>query len=100
MSFEETISSLLEAKLAPLVEANRRLTAQVENLRRALPTPLVSIAEASRGLGISKATVRRRIKDGSIPSRRVGRSVRVDLAAVQHPPTEEDALRFVGVTRQ
>jgi len=39
----------------------------------------VSVPEAAVLLGVSERTVWRRIKDGRLPSRRDGRSVRVDL---------------------
>jgi excisionase family DNA binding protein len=82
MTIEETIAAVIEAKLAPLESELRRMSAEVEALRRALPPQLVTLPEAARHLSVSVATVRRRVKDGSIPSRRIGRSVRVDLGGL------------------
>lgn len=96
MTLEESISALLDRKLSPLVEANRKLADTVEALRRALPTDLATPAEAARELGVSTKTVRRRLKDGSLPSRRVGKSVRVDMTAVRHGPSAEDLAKFTG----
>jgi excisionase family DNA binding protein len=94
MTLEETIAGLLQTQLAPLIDANRRMAAELERLRQALPAQLVSVPEAARNLGMSPATIRRRIKDGSIPVRRVGRSIRVDLSAVHKGPTEEEIARL------
>ena len=91
MSFEETLGAIVEAKLAPLRAEISVLAAKVEALRRALPPALVPVPEAAQAIGVSEATVRRRIKDGSIPVRRVGRSVRVDLAALSPPDSAEVA---------
>jgi excisionase family DNA binding protein len=43
-------------------------------------------AEVAARLGISLRTVRRRIADGSLPSVRIGRAVRVRTAALDLPP--------------
>ncbi len=42
-------------------------------------------AEAASRLGISLRTVRRRIADGSLPSVRIGRAVRIPVAALDLP---------------
>jgi excisionase family DNA binding protein len=59
-----------------------RLTIAVEALRGAAPSQLGRVEDVCRVLGISPATVRRRIADGTIPCTRIGRTVRVDLAAL------------------
>jgi excisionase family DNA binding protein len=45
----------------------------------------VTAAEAAARLGISLRTVRRRIADGSLPSVRIGRAVRIPAAALELP---------------
>ncbi len=94
MSIEDTIASLLDSRLAPLVRSNRELAAEVERLRRALPAQLVSVTAAAEALGLDPRTVRRRIEAGDIPARRVGKKLLVDLAAVQHAPEESAVPRL------
>jgi len=45
----------------------------------------LTAAEAAARLGISLRTVRRRIADGSLPSVRIGRAVRIPVAALELP---------------
>lgn len=45
----------------------------------------LNAAEAASRLGISLRTVRRRIADGSLPSVRIGRAVRIPAAALDLP---------------
>ena len=45
----------------------------------------VTAAEAASRLGISLRTVRRRIADGSLPSVRIGRAVRIPMTAIDLP---------------
>ena len=59
-----------------LYERIEALTAAVQRLT---PPKLVSVADAAIALGCSQKTVRRRVKSGHLPSKRVGRAVRVDL---------------------
>jgi excisionase family DNA binding protein len=67
-------ASLLHAEI-------RRLAASVEMMRAALPPLLVTMDVAAETLGVSLSTIRRMISAGDLPSRRLGRSVRVDLSA-------------------
>ena len=46
----------------------------------------LTAAEAGSRLGISLRTVRRRIADGSLPSARIGRAVRIPTGALELPP--------------
>jgi len=39
--------------------------------------PLLSVADVAERLNVSEKTVRRQIKDGSLPSHRVGRNLRI-----------------------
>ena len=59
----------------------RRLAEKIDALSSRLPPLLAPIPDAAEILGVSVSTVRRGIRDGSIPYRRIGRSVRVDLSA-------------------
>lgn len=61
----------------------RLLRDQVDALRRNSPPQLVTVAEAAKLLGLSVRTVSRHIKSGEIPTRRIGRSVRVDLGQLR-----------------
>ncbi len=47
----------------------------------------LTAAETAARLGISVRTVRRRIADGSLPSVRIGRAVRIPAAALHLPAT-------------
>jgi len=59
-----------------------RLILAVEQLRAATPSVLGRPEDAMRILGVSRPTFWRLVKAGKIPCQRVGRSVRVDLAAL------------------
>lgn len=80
MTIEETISSVIAARIQPLVEELRRVSGELTALRRALPPQLMSMREAAAQLGVSLSTVRRQVKSGELPCRRIGRAVRVDLS--------------------
>jgi excisionase family DNA binding protein len=43
-----------------------------------------SIAEIAEAYDISTKTVRRRIADGSLPARRLGRLIRIDVEAAEN----------------
>jgi excisionase family DNA binding protein len=79
------VAALLDvpATVTELRAELRELRAEVATLRRALPPTLASIPEAAAHLGVSIATMRRRVRAGDVPSLRVGRSVRVDVGALQ-----------------
>lgn len=78
MSFEDTIGAIVEAAVARAVAP---LAAEVARLRQEAEKPL-SIEQAAARLGISERTVRRRVKDGSLPATRVGARVLVQVGAV------------------
>ncbi len=98
MTVEETIALAIKMQLAPLHTRIDRLTTAVEALRKALPPALVPVREAAQALGVSEITIRRRISEGLIPTVRIGRSVRVDLAALRAPDPDEVA-RLANVAR-
>ena len=92
MTFEEILSALLEAKLAPLRADLRALAQAIESMQRTLPPVLVPVREAAQMLGVSEVTVRRQIRDHLLSVRRIGRSVRVDMTALR-PLTDEEVER-------
>lgn len=89
MSFEDTIAAVLDGRLAPLRLELQRLSAEVSDLRHALPPLLVSVPIAAERLGVSLSTARRRVRDGDWPVRRDGRRVLVDLGALRPKSAEE-----------
>jgi len=91
VTVEDVIAAAVAAKVVPLVDEVRRLVDVVTELRRILPSPLVTIEQAAEATGLSVSTIRRGIKAGTIPARKIGRSVRVDLAALKPLTTDEVA---------
>jgi excisionase family DNA binding protein len=105
MSAEHLLAGLASLADVPgaLASVERRLARieeKLEALRLSQPPTLVTPQEAAIHLGVSLSTVRRGIRDGSIPSRRVGhRSVRVDLGALR-PPTSHQAAAAAFTLRK
>ena len=99
MSVDTALAAVVADAVAPLATEIRELRATVEALRAASPPTLVTVGEACRVTGLSPATVRRRIADGTIPSRRIGRSVRVDLATLRGPTPEQVAQQAAEARR-
>ena len=77
MSFEETMAAVVEAAVKRAVEPLRA------ELRRLAPPQLLTVEQAAERLGVSTATVRRRIKDGELPATKTGRQYRVDADALR-----------------
>lgn len=99
MTLEETLAAIVEAKVAPFRQDVRRLTEELTSLRHALPPTLLTVVEAAKALGVSVATVRRRVKDGSLPLRRVGRLIRVDLGGLR-PKTDAEVVDLATRARR
>jgi excisionase family DNA binding protein len=101
-TFEDTIAALLEAKLTPMKQELVRVNQALETMQRMLPPQLLTVAQAAAALKISTSTVRRRMKDGSLPCRRISKNVvRVDMSALNGPSENEvmrirEELRRVG----
>jgi excisionase family DNA binding protein len=99
MTLEDAFASVLEAKLTPILLEMRQLAAAINSMNRCLPPALLDPGEAAKALGVSLSTVRRRIKDGTLPVRRIGRSLRVDLSAL-NPPAERDVICLAEVAKR
>jgi len=84
--------------LRSLVAEVAALRAEVASLRSTLPPALVTLAEAAERLGVSVRTLRRRVKDGTLPVRRIGRSLRVDLDALR-PASPDEVERQARAAR-
>jgi excisionase family DNA binding protein len=85
-TFEGELAERVAACLAPLLL--ERIEAALD---RRLPPQLGSVAEVCRATGLSAATVRRRIADGSFASTKVGGRVLVDLSSFRPTETAEIA---------
>ncbi len=89
-----TAADLATARdVAAVLAEIRELRAELAELRRSQPPRLVSVAVASAQLGISPCSVRRHVADGTLPSRRIGGRVLVDLSAAQPAADAEIAQR-------
>lgn len=88
MSIEADLAATLAASTEALREV-RRMAEELAMLRRSLPAPTGTIDDAARCWGLSVSSVRRAIKRGDVPVRRVGRRVLVDLS---HRPLGGDAV--------
>lgn len=60
-------------------------------IRRGSTTKLLSPKEAALTLGISERSVRRRIKEGSLPKVKIGKLIRVDLSRLPHEDGEGES---------
>ena len=71
--------------LLDLAAHMQRLEIAVRSLEARLPPQLVTVEEAAARLSVSVKTIRRRLQRREWPHIRVGRQIRIDLAAL--PPT-------------
>jgi excisionase family DNA binding protein len=76
----------------------RLLDEKLDPIRRALPPSLVSIEDAAGILGVSVATVRRRVKAREYPTKRVGRQIKIDATAL-HPEREAEIVDLAARVR-
>lgn len=74
------------------------IVARLDRLESRLPPALVDVPTAGERLGCSASTIRRRVRDGTLPVVRVGRSVRIDLAALR-PPSDEQIAELAREAR-
>lgn len=85
--------------LAAILDRLERIEGELVALRRAAGPRLVTVAEAAEALGVSTRTVARWIRAGEVPVRRIGRSVRVDLAALR-PLGDADVAQLAHAARE
>lgn len=74
--------------LYPCLQVGNRMLVDVDALREILTDEgnranLIGTAELSMRIGLSESTIRRAVNDGWMPSVRVGRHMKFDLAKVQ-----------------
>jgi excisionase family DNA binding protein len=97
--FTSAIATALRSEVEPLRAEVARLTSEVAALREASsPVTFITMDEAAERLGISLSTVRRRIRAGEIPARKIGRNVRVDVKALR-PLSEDEVARLAREAR-
>jgi excisionase family DNA binding protein len=82
-TLEDTLGTLLDARLAPLRSDLERVSAELAAVRRALPPLLLPLKEAAKHMHVSEKTARRRVRSGEWPARRDGRKLLVDLSALR-----------------
>jgi len=73
----------LPAQVGAVIRELRQLQQEVRELRQALPAMLVPMEEAARQLHVDYSTMRRWVRKGSVPSVKVGNTVRVDLRGLR-----------------
>jgi excisionase family DNA binding protein len=66
-----------------LLRAIEALRAEVRYLRDALPSTLVDLPAAAKAMNVSPWTFRRYVAAGTVPFRRVGRTLRLQLSALK-----------------
>ncbi|MGC9984755.1 MAG: excisionase family DNA-binding protein [Polyangia bacterium] len=89
MTVETTIADAVAARLVPEVAriVRTELAAQIAALHApaAQEPELLSVREFAKRAGISPCTTRRRIADNSLPSVRIGGSIRIPASALKPP---------------
>lgn len=88
MTIDSAITEAVAVAMAPVLAELRALRTEVARLASlaapAAPEPsMLSIRRFAERAGLSTCTVRRRLKDGSLPSVRVGGAVRIPASALQ-----------------
>ena len=73
----------LPRRVAALETLHREMIAEIRAIRRALPPTLLPVEDAARVLHVSSGTVRRRVKDGTLPSVRLRGRVLIDVSRIQ-----------------
>ena len=76
---EDTIAVVVEAAVRRAVAPHE---AEIAKLRGESDADGVTIPEAARRLSLSQRTVERRVRDGTLPSIKVGRARRVKMGTI------------------
>jgi len=94
-------------ELLEAIREDEKLRLELAAALVAEPSPaLITIAEYARRRSISQSTVRAAIRDGRLPSSRIGRAIRIDTRAEIAEPghvrprikrTEDRAARALGL---
>jgi excisionase family DNA binding protein len=98
VTIEDAIRAAVAEEVAPLRADLARVEEKLAAVARAAPLTLVDVPEAARRLGLSESTIRRRVRDRTLPVRRVGRSVRIDLSTLR-PASEEEVDAAARIAR-
>jgi excisionase family DNA binding protein len=53
------------------------------------PIAYTTVKEVAKQLDLSEVTVRRHVKSGEIPSRKIGGAVRIPTSVINPPPDKE-----------
>lgn len=85
----------IAANVATMSAELKDLRNEVRSLRAATPSRCVSVKEAAQILGVHPNTIRNRIDDGSIPFKRVGARILVEIDRIG----EVDEARVASFTR-
>jgi excisionase family DNA binding protein len=95
MTVEETIAGAVVAQLIPEIQrvVRAELTAQAASLRAHTTTEpeLLTVRQYAERANLSQCTVRRHIADGSLPSTRIGASIRIPSSALRPADPSEIA---------
>lgn len=75
MSFEETLAAIIEAKLAPIMAALKRLEAQ--NRTSNAGDEYLSVRKAAQVAEVHPDTIRTWVKAGRLANHRAGRELRI-----------------------
>lgn len=78
LPFEEVVEAAVERAVDRRLA---RLEEILSSLVTRLPCRLLTVAEAAKELAVCEETVRRRVRDGELAHRWVGKSLRIDIDA-------------------
>lgn len=99
MTLDDALSAAVARAVAPITAELSAVRTELAELRRSQPARLLSVDEAAAELHVSACTVRRRILDSTLPSRRIGSRVLVDMNAMQ-PASDAKIAAMARQARQ
>ncbi len=88
----------IPARLAALEDTVQRAASDLAAMRAAQPPTLVTVPEAAARCVVSVPTMRRWVRQGRVPSIKVGNTVRVDVARLR-PVDDVEAARLARIAR-